>query len=447
MNRSRTFRASETGLLSTDRRTGATVHVPADFPFRQMLAVRGTDLLDPERKVLSPFRYVDGRTIAGAEHVGVVETAGTVVELLPKTWSPGQDPSMARAALEAMLESYVDQGRLSPRRSARRLQQAHLRATPMSVGERILQRFTAEAEAVMQAGIRFGYSPVQEQHPFLRGRLDVARQIRQMPGKEHLFHLRHTRFHPSRPENRLIKSALLRVAGRSRDPILRTRAAQLAEIMHDVPASQTVRHDLAQWDSGRLLAHYAAVRPWCRLVLEPVVGLTAGSQLGEAWLWRTDRMFERHLEVRLRARLETADQHLELVAQGGPRRHLGVNAAGEGAFRLKPDLALRRAGEFVAVLDAKWKQTDGVPSEDDAYQMFAYGHRFLSGRGPVVLVYPSTPRFTAPVRYRMGELRLVAVPFDVVADRFLIGSDTGIAEALGNELHRLLALDPVPDIR
>lgn len=76
------------------------------------------------------------------------------------------------------------------------------------------------------------------------------------------------------------------------------------------------------------------------------------------------------------------------------------------------------------MLDTKWKRLDesrggsldkyGL-SQADFYQLFVYGQRYLEGQGTMLLVYPKTSAFQAP----LGEfafddkLRLVVVPFDL----------------------------------
>ena len=51
--------------------------------------------------------------------------------------------------------------------------------------------------------------------------------------------------------------------------------------------------------------------------------------------------------------------------------------------------------------------------------MFAYGHKYLKGKGNLVLVYPKTEKFTEAIEYCFnfsGGLKLWVVPFDVSTD-------------------------------
>jgi 5-methylcytosine-specific restriction enzyme subunit McrC len=53
------------------------------------------------------------------------------------------------------------------------------------------------------------------------------------------------------------------------------------------------------------------------------------------------------------------------------------------------------------------------------YQMFAYGHRYLNGKGQMILIYPKTKTFSTtlgPFEFSR-DLKLWAVPFDLEAGR------------------------------
>ena len=111
--------------------------------------------------------------------------------------------------------------------------------------------------------------------------------------------------------------------------------------------------------------------------------------------------------------------NVNTVRAQGPMRHLATDGAGREAFRLKPDVVLMERGQARFVLDAKWKRLDpdaanhGV-SQDDAYQLFAYGTRYGCRR--VILVYPRTPDFHQTLHFRFvsgRNLDMDCFPFNV----------------------------------
>ena len=64
-----------------------------------------------------------------------------------------------------------------------------------------------------------------------------------------------------------------------------------------------------------------------------------------------------------------------------------------GAFRLKPDIVIRRGREVLAVADTKWKLLSDDPGRNcgmaqaDMYQMYAYQKRYGAARA--LLIYPA----------------------------------------------------------
>jgi 5-methylcytosine-specific restriction enzyme subunit McrC len=98
-----------------------------------------------------------------------------------------------------------------------------------------------------------------------------------------------------------------------------------------------------------------------------------------------------------------------------------------------PDFLLTVGGQ-TRVLDTKWKRIDQMQNnandkyrlrQEDFYQLFAYGERYLSGAGELLLIYPKTSTFSAPLPVFdfSDTLRLWVVPFDLEMGRLSLGSN------------------------
>jgi 5-methylcytosine-specific restriction enzyme subunit McrC len=126
--------------------------------------------------------------------------------------------------------------------------------------------------------------------------------------------------------------------------------------------------------------------------------------------------------------------------EAAPRRHHLAKHEGQRWFTLEPDFLLHD-GRRTLVLDTKWKRIDASLdnprdkyglSQADFYQLFAYGQRYLDGEGDLMLVYPRTAAFRAPLsvfEFSAG-LRLWVVPFDLEAGSFA-GGPFQVAAAFG----------------
>lgn len=171
------------------------------------------------------------------------------------------------------------------------------------------------------------------------------------------------------------------------------------------------------------MARYAAIRPWCELILGNRNPLSAlGDWTGRSLLFPMERVFERYVEVCLRRRLP-AGAALKTQAASEwlcrtPTRRM---------FQLKPDFIVEFEGERF-VVDAKWKLIDGAAFESnyglaqaDFYQLFAYGQRYLQGRGRMALIYPRSPEFKVPLdKFSFNDqLMLDVLPLDLASGRWV----------------------------
>jgi len=366
----------------------------------------------------------DRRWLRLDNYVGVLETpCGLRIEILPKhVDADGVDfVRQSRKLLRRMLEVAFD---LPPRIA----DEAHLQQFDHPLLEWVMHRFLQALEHIVKRGVRRDYVRVEEEQSYLRGQLDVIRQMRQPPGRAHLFNIRHDVFSLDRAENRLLKAALHRVVRQTRNPDSWRLANELLHLMDEVPPSRDVTLDFRAWRTDRLMAHYQAAKPWCELVLGDQMPLAlAGDFNGISLLFPMERLFESYVGDSLRKAVLSSHR---MTANSS--RHSLCEHEGMGIFRLKPDYLIE-GPSFSSVLDAKWKLIDGSARSNnyeiavsDIYQMFAYGHKYLNGSGDLALIYPWTKSFSAslPLFEFNGEMRLHVLPFDLEAGRILLSSTT-----------------------
>jgi 5-methylcytosine-specific restriction enzyme subunit McrC len=328
--------------------------------------------------------------------VGILETpCGTTLEILPKHVDTEGAKEEARALLARMIQAALDL-------PARHVGPADLALFNAPLSEWVRREFLRELEHLVKRGMKFDYLRIEEEQRHLRGQLDTVRQLRQTPDRSHYFHTRHDVFSLDFPENRLVKTALARVAASTQDPSNWRLSHELLQVLAEVPTSRTVSLDFKAWRGGRLMAHYAHIQPWCQLVLGQHLPLAVqGDWHGMSLLFPMEKLFERFVETTLRRDLPKT---VRLTAQSR-ETHL-CQHEGRGFFQLRPDLVLDDGGQRL-ILDAKWKRLKadtrdkkyGI-AQSDFYQLFAYGHKYVDASQPqkeLVLIYPKTATFSEPL--------------------------------------------------
>lgn len=352
----------------------------------------------------------DPGTIRLGSHVGVIETpCGTQIEILPKYVSDGEDAATARGLLVTMICEAL---RTTPRAA----DIARIEVFKAPVTEWVIGQFLQSTAHLLKRGLRQSYSQVESQERFLRGRLQIHRQMRSGPASAHVFNIEHDVFTFNRPENRLIRSALERVLTVTRLPDNWRLARELALVLAEIPSSADIAGDFRQWGRDRLLAHYVATRPWCELILTHRAPFAiTGPTRGMSMLFPMERLFEEYVTTSL---LRDLPPQWSLRAQA--EDHHLCTFQGKGWFKLKPDI-LVIDGSVRWIIDAKWKLLSADASrhfdldQSDVYQMFAYGQKYLAGMGDMYLVYPRTRRFASPLGplHLSETLRVHVVPFDL----------------------------------
>lgn len=354
-------------------------------------------------------------------YVGVVETpCGTRIEIVPKHYEEGDCKSLGRQLLRKLIQNALD---LKPREA----NAAGVELFDVPLSEWVMEQFLQELDLLVKRGVRFDYQRVEEEQGFLRGQLNVVAQMRQPPGRQHRFQIRHDVFLPDRAENRLLRLALEQVAKSTNEAANWRLAHELRGRLSEIPVSRNVSRDFRAWSSDRLMVHYQAIKPWCELILNQQMPLAvAGEWQGISMLFPMERLFERYVESWMRKRLRPP---AKMPRRAGKLQYLCAHGD-DKMFLLKPDLIIDTPDERW-ILDTKWKLVHSLKSnaanyglsQADFYQLFAYGHKYRIHEAPprLVLIYPAWSSLEAsldPFDYGDG-LHLWVLPFDLHDDLLL----------------------------
>lgn len=383
-------------------------------------------------------------SIGGAEalqlrnYVGVISTPfGDQIEVLPKIAKRKTKADLGAGTKEETKDEREKRTRkallnmLCHLHSFRHIEsrESMVKSADMPLLEVFIRQFLLSVNTLVKRGLRSDYTRVEENQTFMKGRLMVNQQLRHNLVNQHKFYVEYDEFLPDRPVNRLIHTALVKVAAISRSEANERLCRELRFAFADIPISRNIRNDFSAMRIDRGMDYYDKPLAWTRLILNEDNPLAMdGSLNAMSLLFPMESVFESYVADILRRQLKDDFYLREQVQSKSLVRHKDENW-----FRLKPDMTVfDSANKPVLVLDTKWKQLDikkndgsgkyGL-SQADMYQMFAYGHKYLKGEGTLVLIYPKTDDFqeaiAEPFVFSQDEeqsLKLHVVPFDVRAE-------------------------------
>ncbi|MEZ9139999.1 MULTISPECIES: McrC family protein [unclassified Shewanella] len=386
-------------------------------PAFEWLLANGVSSGEKQRELVKVKRYGKSIALQVVNFVGVLETpCRTRIEILPKTSTEACEPEVARKTLLKMLAK-VENLKLEE------FQQSQLQLLKQPLYELLITHFLNAVSKLIKRGVRREYQRIERESSYLKGQLQVSKQIRQRPGRQHYFHISHDIYHANRAENRLLHSSLKQVLKWSKSTANQRLASELLFVFHDIDLSSNYSHDFRLWKDDRGLAHYRPLKPWCELILSyqsPVAML--GKHNGLSFLFPMEQLFEKYVAKQLSSQLPPALKLKEQIAS-----HCLTNHNGNDWFRLKPDIVVYDKSQVVTVMDTKWKLLDASLnttkhkynlSQSDMYQLFAYGEKYLQGQGELYLIYPKHKGFTVPLASFafFDDLKLHVVPYDLEAD-------------------------------
>ena len=232
--------------------------------------------------------------------------------------------------------------------------------------ESIVLAFTHHTRQAVRRGLLQGYRREEDALHTVRGRIRFDEQIKRRFGVPLPIEVAFDEFTEDIEENRLLKTALHRLA---RLPVRSTQAQQEVQALR--PVFDAVQ--LASYPRGtphiqytRLNSHYRPAVELARLVIDnSSLELFHGEVTGTSFMLDMNKVFEQFLYVALGEALELSE------SQWITQKHLTLDQA--KSIDLYPDLLWQLGNRPIFVGDAKYKRITSTDFPNaDIYQMLAY---------------------------------------------------------------------------
>lgn len=401
-----------------------------------ILESKGADDLE---QILSVHKKKGRRYIKCSRYVGTIQTKdGCTIEILPKIFGcssqSDEDKRKSRKIFLHMLKSFKDA-------DSKNFQNANLSTSEnFPILESYISNYLSETENLLRTGLKKNYTKIQENSFFLKGKLQIQKQIsKNLTDKIH-FRIEYAKYIEDIPQNRIIVSTLNKLKQLAYSNSNKARIYKLLAIFCEIPESGNINSDLQiSLGANRLFASYENLMHWSsQFLLNRGFTTFSGNHVNQSLLFNAEKLFESYVATLFKS---FARRHTEYNVYTQHKKYYLVDKHNKsGQFRIKPDIFVESSNknDFASyeniILDTKWKIIDEKRPDKhyliqiaDMYQLYAYGQKYSLGEGyfydvhpKLVLIYPATESFTKElptffyeeIKREFG-LRLTVCPFNL----------------------------------
>lgn len=158
----------------------------------------------------------------------------------------------------------------------------------LNLFEFFIKMFVGDVKRLLRKGFRSSYSLIQSNETVFRGKLLFSENLKEnLIHKERVF-VEYEIFSPDRPENRIIKTTLEYLIGRSADDRNIKDIKVLLNNLESIPSSQNPSKDMAACKIDRNMGDYVMPLMWCSIFMET-------NKKAFALLIEPDRVFEAYV--------------------------------------------------------------------------------------------------------------------------------------------------------
>ena len=202
-----------------------------------------------------------GDVVSIRNYVGLIKMKnGFQIQVLPKIdFSSGEDigNQTTKHIFLKMLRSMKDF-------PCKVFNDANLKADRMNLYELFINMYLQEVRQILKQGLKSGYIEKEDNLHFYKGKLIVNEHIRQNLSHKERFYLRYDEFDPNRPENKLIKSTLIKLSKMTSSAENSKEIRQILTGFELVEPSRNIEKDFASIKIDRTTKGYETVMAWSK---------------------------------------------------------------------------------------------------------------------------------------------------------------------------------------
>jgi 5-methylcytosine-specific restriction enzyme subunit McrC len=342
-----------------------------------------------------------GTLVAVNNYVGLIQLkSGYQVQILPKI-DFAED---TKKVFLKMLKSLKDfPGKISTN--------ATLRVSRMNLYEIFISMYLADVRTLVKHGIKSAYVEQEDNLRYYKGKLKISEHIKNNITHKERFYVSYEDFMTDRPENRLVKSTLLKLQKLTSSAQNAKEIRQLLTAFEMVRPSDNYEKDFSKICINRNTKDYEMLIKWSKVFLfNKSFTSFSGNTSSRAILFPMEKVYESYVAQQVKAVFAPDGWKVSAQDHGYYLFEELTTESSKRIFKLRPDIVLRRAG-ITVVMDTKWKRllpdrskNYGITS-GDMYQMYAYAKKYTKGSmvPDVWMLYPMTEEMKQPLFFDSGD--------------------------------------------
>ncbi|RKM56818.1 restriction endonuclease [Butyrivibrio sp. CB08] len=324
-----------------------------------------------------------GDVITIKNYVGLIQMKnGFQVQILPKIYFDETDEGNKRTKtiFLNMLKSMKDF-------PGKAFNTASLKVDRMNLYELFINMYLQEVRKLVKHGLKSAYVVVEDNLNFYKGKLMVNQHIKANLAHKERFYMAHDEFLLDRPENRIVKSTLLKLQGLTGSAENSKEIRQALLAFELVEPSKNYDADFAKITIDRNTKDYESLMPWSKVFLmNKSFSTFSGETTSRALLFPMESVYESYVALKMKKVFGSDGWHVSSQDKG---KHLFEEP--NKKFKLRPDIVIKKDKRII-ILDTKWKKLIPDPrvnygiSQADMYQMYAYSKKYNTSE--IWLLYP-----------------------------------------------------------
>ena len=322
------------------------------------------------------------KVIKPQNYVGVINIDNKVqIEILPKI--DIGDPKIGIGNYDELRKLFLKMLYSLKEFKGKSFKNAQLNDSKLPIYEVFIQMYLNEVQELLKKGLKSDYLTIEGNLTFFKGKFLINQHLKHNIIFKDRFYMAYDEFHINRPENRLIKTTLLKLNKISSNGKNQLLAKRLLAEFEKVNQSTNIDKDFSLVKKDRNAQAYQSLMTWSQVFLKNKSFSTfKGTENVNALLFPMEKIFEAYVAKQLK--IKFPEWNVETQKDD---KYLFDNPK---TFGLNPDIYMSKGGSAI-VLDTKWKKlirnsnNYGI-SQSDMYQMYAYAYKYDVEN--VILIYP-----------------------------------------------------------